>query len=65
MPLPLHQERVVEEKDDLEGKIKRLTDFFDTEIFEGLDGDEQFRMRTQARFMAGYLATLEARIAHF
>lgn len=60
-----HQQRVVTEKADLDEKLGRLMAFFQTPIFEGLPEAERSRLRNQARFMDGYSAVLEERIAAF
>ena len=60
-----YQKRVVEEKVDLDGKIDRLTDFLDTDLFKSLDPAEQDRMRRQLGHMSAYSAVLGERIAAF
>ncbi len=60
-----HQQRVVIERDDVSEKLAKLMSFFQTPTFAGLSEAEQSRMRNQARFMDGYAAVLEERIAAF
>lgn len=60
-----HQQRVVDEKNELSERLSKLLSFFQTPIFAGLDAAERTRLRNQARFMDGYLAVLEERIAAF
>jgi len=60
-----HQQRVVTEKEELAEKLTKLLEFFQTPIFAGLSEAEQSRLRNQARFMDGYAAVLEERIAAF
>ena len=60
-----HQERVVTEKDELSEKLAKLLAFFQSPTFAGLSEAERSRLRNQARFMDGYAAVLEERIAAF
>lgn len=60
-----HQQRVVDEKKDLDDKLAKLLAFFQNPIFTGLSEAEQSRLRNQARFMDGYSAVLGERIAAF
>ena len=60
-----HQQRVVDEKTELAERLGKLLAFFQSPIFAGLDPAEQSRLRNQARFMDGYAAVLEERIAAF
>lgn len=60
-----HQQRVVTERDELADKLEKLLAFFQTETFSGLSEAEKSRLRNQARFMDGYAAVLEERIAAF
>lgn len=62
---PPHQQRVIDEKADLDDKLAKLTAFFDNPIFAGLDVAEQGRLRDQVSYMAGYSEVLSARIAAF
>lgn len=60
-----HQQRVVDEKNELSDKLSKLYAFFQGPIFPTLSEAEQSRLRNQARFMDGYAAVLEERIAAF
>ena len=60
-----HQQRVVDEKDEVSDRLSKLLSFFQTPMFESLSEAERSRMRNQARFMDGYAAVLEERIAAF
>lgn len=65
MNLQPHQQRVVEEKDQLSERLSKLVAFFQTPMFGTLSEAERSRLRNQARFMDGYAAVLEERIAAF
>lgn len=65
MEFASHQQRVVDEKAELDDKLGKLVSFFSTAIYEGLDKDEKSRLQTQAHHMRGYSAVLGERIAHF
>jgi hypothetical protein len=60
-----YQERVVEEKKDLDGKIERLDTFIRSDKFGELLIDERQRMRWQKTLMELYSDVLEARIDDF
>ncbi|MCQ4108074.1 hypothetical protein [Aeromonas sp. JL9] len=60
-----HQQRVLDEKIDLDEKLIKLRAFFDTEIFVGLDEKEKSRLIRQLTHMDGYSAALADRIAAF
>lgn len=60
-----HQERVVAEKQELSDRLSKLLAFFQGPIFPTLSEAERSRLRNQARFMDGYAAVLEERIAAF
>jgi len=60
-----YQKRVTKEADDLSGSLVRLQDFFDTDIYAGLDVDEKVRLHVQECHMSNYLGVLEERIANF
>ena len=60
-----HQQRVVDEKDEVGDRLSKLFAFFEGPIFWNLDEAERSRLRNQARFMDGYAAVLEERIAAF
>jgi len=60
-----HQQRVVDEKAELNERLGKLLAFFQSPVFDGLSEAERSRLRNQARFMDGYAAVLEERIAAF
>lgn len=60
-----HQQRVVDEKNELSERLGKLLAFFQGPIFPTLSEAERSRLRNQARFMDGYAAVLEERIAAF
>lgn len=57
-----HVERMIEEAEQLDGRIDRLVAFFETKTFAGLGGQEQLRMRAQAEYMRRYSQVLHDRI---
>jgi len=65
MELLPHQQRVVGEKQELSERLAKLLAFFQTDTFSTLSEAERSRLRNQARFMDGYAAVLEERIAAF
>lgn len=63
-----HQQRVVDERNELEKKWSALgvfTNGGEGSIFAGLDEAEQTRLVCQYRFMGGYLDMLNSRIDAF
>lgn len=62
---PLFQQRVVQEKQELDDKIVELDKFLLTEIFHGLPSAEQERLERQFAAMTDYAAVLGERIAAF
>lgn len=60
-----HQQRVVDEKADLDGKIDRLTAFLDAGRPEFVPMEEWQRMHEQRALMRGYSRILGERIAAF
>jgi len=65
MSLLPYQERVIEEKRELDEKLDRLRVYMGSPAFTSVPTDEQARMGEQASFMAGYSRVLGARIAAF
>lgn len=66
MELQPHQQRVVDEKSELDRKATALSDFIGhSPIFETLDPAEQERMKQQNDVMWQYSEILGARIAAF
>ena len=60
-----HQQRVVEEKADLDGRLERLRAFFSTGLFGNLDAAERNRMQRQAIAMQKLSDILGERIEAF
>jgi hypothetical protein len=61
-----HQQRVVQEKTDLDTKLTDLNKFIDfSPIFKGLPDAERMRLRSQSAIMQQYSAILAARVAAF
>lgn len=60
-----HQQRVVDEKRELDERLEKLNAFFRTPAFHGLEGAEQGRLGRQAGIMMQYSAVLAERIAAF
>ena len=61
-----HQQRVVDEKAELDTKARALSEFIGKNpIFETIDADEQERMKEQCEIMWQYSEILSARIAAF
>lgn len=60
-----HQQRVVAEKAQLDDKIDKLSAFFGSERYKGLDSAEQERLTVQIGAMREYEEILAERIAAF
>jgi hypothetical protein len=60
-----HQQRVVNEKAELDEKREKLLAFFNTDLFRGLDQAEKDRLRTQHGVMGVYSEILHQRISAF
>jgi len=60
-----HQQRVVDEKTELDEKIEKLNTFTDTDIFKVLPVAEQGRLVRQLAIMNNYSGVLGERIAAF
>ena len=63
--LPPHQQRVVAEKVSLDDRLTKLTAFFSSDLFGGLDVDEQKRLLSQQAAMTAYSDVLRDRIEAF
>lgn len=64
--MKLHQQRVIDEKADLDERAKKLSDFIgNNPMFETLDPEEQERMKVQNDLMWQYSEVLGERIAAF
>ncbi|MGV0948487.1 crAss001_48 related protein [Empedobacter falsenii] len=63
---PPHQQRVFEERDELEVKYIKLTNFiFSNPFFKELNEVEQLALKEQNSLMEQYLAVLNKRISRF
>jgi hypothetical protein len=60
-----HQQRVVDEKYELDAKREKLGVFKNTDLFSSLPWQEQERLNTQAHIMTMYSAVLGERISAF
>ncbi len=61
-----HQQRVVDEKKELDDKLDKLKTFIETNpVFKGLPDDERGRLNKQFDLMDGYSSILSQRIAAF
>lgn len=60
-----HQQRVKDEMQEISNRLSKLYAFFQGPVFPTLSEAERSRLRNQARFMDGYLAVLEERVAAF
>lgn len=60
-----HQQRVVDEKAELDEKLEKLIAFFDTPIYADLEYPEQARLKRQSQIMKEYSFILGARIEAF
>lgn len=60
-----HQQRVVDEKAELDSKREKLIAFWETPIFHALPQPEQKLMQEQAVHMRHYSEVLSKRIAGF
>lgn len=60
-----HQQRVVEELEDLSGKSQKLSVFITGDIFAGLPEDEKKDLVEQLETMEKYADILERRIDRF
>jgi hypothetical protein len=60
-----YQQRIVDEKADLDGKIKRLMDFINSEKFKSVNTIEKTRLEQQFHIMLEYSKILRQRIHAF
>ena len=60
-----YQKRVVLEKEELDIKLVKLINFFETPMFAGLDEAEQYRLKRQSVIMTDYSVILGERIGAF
>jgi hypothetical protein len=60
-----HEDRVIEEAEQLENKLKLLRQFTASLTFVAIQVDEQVRLLRQAQYMTQYLGVLKERIEAF
>ena len=60
-----HQQRVVDEKKELDDKLTKLMLFLTGKVYLSLAPEEQKRLQDQSKMMAQYSSILGARIAAF
>ena len=60
-----HQQRVADEKAELDDKLGKLKAFHSSQLFAGLDEAERERLHRQAEVMDEYSRILGARISAF
>lgn len=62
-----HQQRVVDELTELQGKIVKLDDFISSDKFDVIvtDKDERHRLIAQFGYMRSYASVLKERIDNF
>ena len=58
------QERLIEERDQLQSRLRKLQAFIKSENFQSVDDYEQLRLSRQKVFMEEYLKILHERIAN-
>ena len=61
-----HQQRVVDEQTELEGKLKALREFIrNNPVFDTLPSEDRTLLKTQMDLMSAYSNVLGLRIARF
>ena len=65
MELQPFQQRVIDERDDLEIKASKLQDFILSDKFSSVPADERQRLVLQRNLMDAYVIVLDQRIAAF
>lgn len=60
-----HQQRVVEEKAELDERLDKLQKFIQGDVFLTIDPFERVNLRDQSRIMAEYSRILGVRIDNF
>lgn len=64
--IPPHQQRVIDEKNELEARLTKLSTFMSgNSIFDGLPSKEKEMLKAQHTSMSAYLSILNDRIANF
>ena len=57
-----YKKRVIVERDELNKKFEKLSNFISSGVFSQLDDEERYLLNTQYNSMAIYLVTLDRRI---
>ena len=60
-----YQQRVIDEKAELDERLVKINKFFATDTFSSLPQDEQDRMQRQATYMKRYSEILGQRVEAF
>jgi hypothetical protein len=60
-----HEQRVVDERNELKVKLTKLNDFRKTDTYNQLPGMDQALLDDQSAIMGEYIDILDARIARF
>ena len=60
-----HEQRVLDEKTELDDKLTKLRQFISSPTFTGLPSEEQVRLIRQAQYMTEYSNVLAERIGAF
>ena len=60
-----YQQRVIDEKNDLDGRVLRLSVFINGKVFAGLSADEQHLLVKQQLLMIDLSSVLSERIDNF
>lgn len=60
-----HQQRVVEESEELDAKLEKLINFINSGTFSSLDREDQSLLIAQKFYMIDYSHVLHKRIARF
>jgi hypothetical protein len=60
-----YQQRVIDEKKELDEKISKLKEFFKTDLYSNLTKKERVLLSTQCHFMSEYSIVLANRIRLF
>ena len=63
--LPPYQQRVIQERNELDSKLGNLLTFIGTPVFHSLDGADRALLKQQADVMAECSRILSIRIARF
>jgi hypothetical protein len=63
--MPDYQQRVIDEKTELDTRLEKLRTFCKTPVYDGLPSTEQIRLDLQSGYMGHYSDILAERIAAF